>query len=334
MANFKGNLRKFKTHQEFLDYSKVFHNDKFEYLSKYLGIKQNLLIRCKKCGNIFEQIAGDHFRKNKDKISKGGCKKCHYESVSLLNKDTDEKFLSKLKNIHGDKYTPIDKYIKANIKIHVLCNICKNIFYLTPNKIFMRGCNICGKLSMGKSRIVGIEKFKEKAIKVHGIGRYEYPDTYENCKIKMSIKCLQCNSTWMTTPDTHLRGSGCPICCESKGEREIKNYLEKYTISYTRQKTFTGCEDKKLLKFDFYLIDLHTLIEYQGEQHYTPVVFGGMNLLEATERFKINKYHDYLKRKFCKKNEILLISISYKKIKKIETILNKKLTNDLKVTTL
>lgn len=93
----------------------------------------------------------------------------------------------------------------------------------------------------------------------------------------------------------------------SIGEGEVANYLEEKNIRFERQKTFEGCKDKNLLKFDFYLPDYNCCVEYQGIQHYKPVErFGG------EEAFKENQRRDLLKKEYCENNNIKLLTPSYK----------------------
>lgn len=83
------------------------------------------------------------------------------------------------------------------------------------------------------------------------------------------------------------------MCNISKGEVEIENYLIMNNINYTSQKTFDGCSNKSLLRFDFYLPDHNTCIEYNGRQHYEVVeYFGGIdNFIESQKRDKIKEQY-------------------------------------------
>ena len=69
-------------------------------------------------------------------------------------------------------------------------------------------------------------------------------------------------------PNKHLTGQGCPICKESHGERKIRNFLNKYNIKHKGQHMFEDCINIFPLPFDFYLVDLNILIEYDGIQHF------------------------------------------------------------------
>lgn len=55
------------------------------------------------------------------------------------------------------------------------------------------------------------EKFIEKAIKKHGLNRYDYSlSVYRGSKAKLKIKCYKCGHTFEQVPYAHLSGRGCP----------------------------------------------------------------------------------------------------------------------------
>ena len=60
------------------------------------------------------------------------------------------------------------------------------------------------------------------------------------------------------------------------------------------------------------------LIEYQGKQHFEPVDFFG-----GEEIFQYQQHNDFLKREYCKYNNIELIEINYIEFKNMDNILNK-----------
>ena len=63
-------------------------------------------------------------------------------------------------------------------------------------------------------------------------------------------------------PNQYNRAQG------SKGEQYIIDLLKKRSITFEREKVFKDCYNG-LYRYDFYLSELNTLIEYNGEQHYT-----------------------------------------------------------------
>jgi very-short-patch-repair endonuclease len=125
------------------------------------------------------------------------------------------------------------------------------------------------------------------------------------------------------TPSTHLRGQGCPKCRESKGERQIRLWLEKHSITYEPQKRFDNCRSARPLPFDFFLPNYNMCIEYDGELHFKNVVENGacINKHYFTKKdWHQQAKHDAIKTQFCLKKGIRLLRIAY--TQDVEEILN------------
>jgi hypothetical protein len=247
-----------------------------------------------------------------------------------------EDFINKGKEIHGDKYL-YDKIDYTGLKNDVLvgCKVHSDYDFGTPYKGYFsvkaedfirnkspKGCPICATEKMDSTKK---NNFLEKANNVHsnvnGENRYEYGDfDYKDNKTKIKIynkpKPLGCgHEPFWQTPEKHVKGQGCPICNESKGERRIKRYLESKNIDFISQKTFSDCKGIcKLLPFDFFLPDYNTVIEYDGILHYEPV-FGN-------ERLSQIQNSDSVKTNYCKENNIRLIRIPYTDYNNIYSILS------------
>lgn len=82
-------------------------------------------------------------------------------------------------------------------------------------------------------------------------------------------------------------------------------------INYIYQYKPKGLKRIYQLSYDFYLPDYNILIEYQGEQHYKPVPFGG-DIENAKIKFRNQIKNDNIKRYYANTNNIKLIEISYK----------------------
>ena len=99
----------------------------------------------------------------------------------------------------------------------------------------------------------------------------------------------------------------------SIGEYKIKQVLDRYNIEYLREYIF---KNLPRYKFDFYLPNLNTIIEFDGIQHFEPVKrFGGVKMFEKI------KIRDLIKDKYCLDNNIKLIRISYKEVEIVEAII-------------
>jgi len=118
---------------------------------------------------------------------------------------------------------------------------------------------------------------------------------------------------WDARISDRNKGSGCPICCISKGEKYVKELLEKKKIKYISQLKLTN----KLLFFDFFLPDYNLVIEFDGIQHFEPVeYFGGDKSLQKQVQ------NDLLKNGYCTENKINLLRIHHKDKDEIEVLLD------------
>lgn len=244
--------------------------------------------------------------------------------------DKNEAFKIKSKSIHGDKYDYLNIiYEGKNKNVNIFCKVCNSNFKTRPdNHLQGKGCPSCGLQKVrDKNKKIVEERSKTieyDILKKHN-GRINCDKlVYNGNKVKSLFGCnvnLE-HGYWLSTPNDVLRGFGCPTCNASKGEIKISEILDSLKISYTRQKTFEGCKDKNLLRFDFYLPDYNLCIEYDGRQHYEPVeLFGG------EEGFLKTKNRDKIKNKFCLDNNIKLFRISYTEIDNTECIITNLLSN-------
>lgn len=141
---------------------------------------------------------------------------------------------------------------------------------------------------------------------------------------KATVKCLKCNQVFKKKIKA-AKKTGCLICSKrvSKGEELIAKYLDGNGFNYQREYTFKDCKDKSLLPFDFALFQKGTvsiLIEFDGAQHFKAVEYFG-----GEQQFINQKRRDSIKDKYCHDNNIRLLRISYKEVKRINEILQREL---------
>lgn len=96
----------------------------------------------------------------------------------------------------------------------------------------------------------------------------------------------------------------------SSGEVKIHNILTDYGIPFTEEYEFNDLisSSGRHLRFDFAIFDddgeLLCLLEFNGRQHYQAVgKFGGQRGVRRQQ------YNDNLKRQYCLKHNLKLISI-------------------------
>lgn len=152
----------------------------------------------------------------------------------------------------------------------------------------------------------------------------ELLEQYVDNSTKIKVKCNDCGTEWYATPNKLLTNRGCPHCRTTQGERVIRMYLDTHNISYQTNKTFPDLRGVKggVISYDFYLPTHKLLIEFQGEQHYTPIAFGGIPETEAICRYDRQVAHDKLKQKYAIAHDLNLLIIPYWDYKNINDILD------------
>ena len=125
-------------------------------------------------------------------------------------------------------------------------------------------------------------------------------------------KC-QCGNKCIASLDSLIQGNkmSCGCLKTSFGEYKIQEILDNHNIKYEREKTFSTCifpESQKTARFDFYLPDYNTIIEYDGEQHFTYKDEVGWN---NKDNFIETRRRDLFKNQWCEENHIILKRIPY-----------------------
>lgn len=140
---------------------------------------------------------------------------------------------------------------------------------------------------------------------------------------KFLWNCEFCNEEYSAQVNNRTNGSGCPICNNSKGEKEIENWLIKNNISYETQRKFGELKglNNGLLSYDFYLPNYNLLIEYQGEFH------DGSSRGYTKRNLDKQQEHDKRKREYANINNINLLEIWYWDFENIESILKGRLND-------
>jgi very-short-patch-repair endonuclease len=125
-----------------------------------------------------------------------------------------------------------------------------------------------------------------------------------------------CQISW---DNFRTNGVRCGTCNESKGERRVAALLTRAKVFYKRG--YSLQKGKSPLRLDFYISTLNLGIEFDGEQHFEPVRFRGIDIERARRIFKKIKKRDRAKNNLCKKLGINLFRIKY--TDNIEQVLGK-----------
>ncbi len=212
--------REKKNTTQFIEKANIIHKNKYDYSKiNYINSQTKIIITCKDHGD-FEQVANSH-------IQGYGCKKCGVQSVSDLNRKTNEKFIEESVIIHGNKfdYSKVE-YINANTKVIIKCNE-HGEFEQTPSDHLNSkyGCAECALILKGQVKKKTTEEFILEAISVHN-NLYDYSKSiYTGCENKLIIICNK-HGEFQQQPNNHLYGKGCLECAREKLFASTKHDLD------------------------------------------------------------------------------------------------------------
>lgn len=276
-------------------------NKNIEVLGEYVNAKTGILVKCKICNYQWLPTPNDL-------LSGNNCPQCS----NRIKKSIDELYDDIITNPKNN-VTILSPIVAASKKIQVQCNDCGHIWHVTPTSLRRNGCPNCDLLKRTKTNSQFVEEMREINSNILIIGNYINNHTKIRCKCKID------GYEWDAVPGNLLRGGGCPVCNESKGEKICRKYFEDHNIKYIPQKTFNDLLSPKnnFLSYDFYLPDYNKLLEYQGKQHlYAVDWFGGETQLEK------QKQYDQIKKEYADKKGYDLIEIWYYDFDNIISILN------------
>ena len=279
--------------KNFIEKSNKIHNNFYNYEKvNYVDCKTKIEIICPIHGSFWQRPI-NHLKGYK-------CKKC---ACKKENKYDNNSFAEKCSKIHNGKYDYSQmNYINIKNPIEIICPVHGSFYQLAYVHLQGHGCKKC--LSEENSNRFKNKNFITISEKIHD-NKYDYSLVkYINNKTKIKIICPK-HGVFEQIPSSHLKGHGCPICRNSKGEKIIRKYLNENKIDFISQKRFTECRYKLPLPFDFYLPKYNCCIEYDGEMHY------GIKMHFDYDKDIIKK-RDEIKTQYCKNNNIELFRISYK----------------------
>jgi hypothetical protein len=220
-------------------------------------------------------------------------------------------FLERAHKAHGNRYDYSKAvYSGAQKKLIIICRI-HGEFSQTPNNHYCTDCPKCALETSHRAKALTQEEFLLRAKEIHG-DLFDYSLTVyafsQNRRVK--IICSK-HGIFEQSPKAHLQQKqGCPKCAASKGEKAIENFLISKNIPFETQKTFEKCKDKRKLRFDFWLPNFNTLIEFDGKQHFKPVEFSNCRI-RSKHHFEDTIRKDEIKSRFCLESKIKLIRIAY-----------------------
>ena len=297
--------------------AKEIFGDKYDYISIEKKGKYNYInYICKEHG-LNSQLITNHL--------KGcGCKFCGIDERANKRRMSFDTFVKKANQIHSNKYEYLELVNKQKERTYIKY-ICQNHgiqYQEITNHLKGCGCYKCGGTKKLTEEEI-IERLKEKfGDNVSYICGYKNIDN-----LTTRFRCNVCHNEFENSLANVIDMiNGCPYCSESIGAKKVRDYFVSLGVKIFPEKSYIDCKDKKSLPFDFYIPKYNLLIEYNGKQHYEFVNWtGNLTEEEMKNNLKIQRHHDWLKRKYALKNGYNFLTIPYWELNIINKILEEKI---------
>ena len=186
----------------------------------------------------------------------------------------------------------MDEYVNTNTRMTFTCDKGHS-WKTTPGSITSgTWCAICCGVSKEQTIQRLIQCVAERKGKVD-IAMYKRSDS------NVLFTC-ELGHEWLARPGNVLANlTWCPLCLQSKGEREIRTILEKINVPFTSQKVLKGTQ----LKADFFVESKKLIIEFDGEQHFT--------LQWREKKTPQTRVNDLRKNAWCVENNVHLLRVPW-----------------------
>ena len=154
-----------------------------------------------------------------------------------MKKLDTEYFIEKSNQIHDNKYDySLCIYSASKDKVKIVCKK-HGIFEQTPDShLHGHGCFTC---SVERTKIGKLKKlfaFIESANTIHG-NKFDYSNVVYGGSHKKVLIICKIHGIFEQTPDSHLRGRGCPRCVNRNKTTEIfideSNLIHDYKYNYS-----------------------------------------------------------------------------------------------------
>lgn len=239
------------SNDEFISRSKAIHNNFYEYLDEYKNAHTKIKIFCPKHG-LFYQKPYSH-------LQGVGCPRCGFEKSSSINRKKLDIFIEQSNKVHNNFYSYIKSLYKNNKEnIIITCPIHGDFTQIPQHHLNGHGCPNCSPKKPNKSN----GDFLLQVSMVHN-KKYNYIEPYKGAHIPISIICPK-HGEFKQTPNSHLKGRGCPECQFRNSSILEREWLNTLGINKKYRNIFIKI-DGKIYKFDAYIPDTKTIYEFYGD---------------------------------------------------------------------
>lgn len=321
------------TNEEVVERLRELYGDDYDYTQVDYKTKKTLItLRCKKHDIVFSRTFPN--------LMKGwGCPACNKEqgktwaNVVTKNYDpsrrserwTTERFIAESKAYHGEGIFDYSRchYVNNDTPVTLIRITDGAVVNVLPYEHLRNDAEygIAPRYYQGttdKEKIHFLVRQLEENI--------ETPIYVPMQKIDDTSKRFKCvcpmHGEFVTSLAKIRNGNCCPECDgsgESVGERNIRLYLQRKNIKFKQE---FRIEDKKYFdtyaRVDFYLPDLNTMIEFQGEQHYG---IANKAITHGSRKWQSQKKRDNHLRRYAADHNVRLIEVPYTFRSNVDTFL-------------
>jgi hypothetical protein len=130
--------------------------------------------------------------------------------------------------------------------------------------------------------------------------------SYIDCQTKLNVGCFGCGLRWQTTLECLMRKEyPCKVCGLNSTQLKLYGIIhDLYSDAILNYRGFEWLKTKRgTQELDIYVPSVKLAIEYDGEQHFKPVCFGGISLKRAEANLIQTKKLDRRKNRCIRKHK-------------------------------
>ena len=239
------------TNSDFIERSNDLHKNFYKYIDGYKNAQTKIRIICPEHGEFYQ--------KPYSHLQGIGCPKCGFKKSSSKNRKKIESFINQSNVVHNNYYN-YNKSVYKNNKENIIITCPKHgdFIQMPQHHLNGHGCPICAPKKGNKPNDV----FITQSSKIHD-NKYQYSDLYKGAHIPINILCPT-HGTFSQTPNSHLKGRGCPDCQWKNSSKMEKKWLDILNIDNVYRNVFIRI-DGKIYKFDAYIPETNTIYEFYGD---------------------------------------------------------------------
>lgn len=150
----------------------------------------------------------------------------------MAKKKTHEEYVAELA-IKNPTVQVIGQYINARTPIDHYCLTHDVVWQAYPDNVLRgMGCKECRKIRLGNKLRKTTEEYKNELININP--NIDVLEEYIDAKTPILHKCKLDEYEWLASPDSILRGTGCPLCAKKRISESKRKTHQEYVIDVAK----------------------------------------------------------------------------------------------------